>query len=45
MLQIKNLDITLIKDDRKLLENFNLALNPGDKVGLIGEEVMASRFF
>lgn len=38
MLQIKNLDITLIKDDRKLLENFNLALNPGDKVGLIGEE-------
>lgn len=38
MLQIKNLDITLIKDDRKLLEKFDLALNPGDKVGLIGEE-------
>ena len=38
MLQIKNLDINLIKDDRKLLENFDFALNPGDKVGLIGEE-------
>lgn len=38
MLQIKNLGINLIKDDRKLLENFDLALNPEDKVGLIGEE-------
>ncbi len=38
MLQIKKLGINLIKDDRKLLENFDLALNPGDKVGLIGEE-------
>lgn len=38
MLQIKNLGINLIKDDRKLLENFDLALNSGDKVGLIGEE-------
>ena len=38
MLQIKKLGINLIKDDRKLLENFDLALNPGEKVGLIGEE-------
>lgn len=38
MLQIKNLGINLIKDDRDLLKDFNLALNPGDKVGLIGEE-------
>lgn len=38
MLQIKNLDINLIKDDRELLKDFDLALNPGDKVGLIGEE-------
>ena len=38
MLQIKNLDIDLIKDDRKLLKDFDLALNLGDKVGLIGEE-------
>ena len=38
MLQIKKLGINLIKDDRKLLENFDLALNSGDKVGLIGEE-------
>lgn len=38
MLQIKNLGINLIKDDRELLKDFDLALNPGDKVGLIGEE-------
>lgn len=38
MLQIKNLGINLIKDDRKLLKDFDLVLNPGDKVGLIGEE-------
>ena len=38
MLQIKNLGINLIKDDRDLLKDFDLALNPGDKVGLIGEE-------
>ena len=38
MLQIKKLGIDLIKDDRKLMEDFDLALNYGDKVGLIGEE-------
>ncbi|WP_296112606.1 ATP-binding cassette domain-containing protein [uncultured Anaerococcus sp.] len=38
MLQIKNLDINLIKDDRLLLKDFDFALNPCDKVGLIGEE-------
>ena len=38
MLQIKNLGINLIKDDRDLLKDFDLTLNPGDKVGLIGEE-------
>ena len=38
MLQIKNLGINLIKDDRDLLKDFDLAINPGDKVGLIGEE-------
>ena len=38
MLQVKKLGINLIKDDRKLLEDFDLALNPGDKIGLIGEE-------
>lgn len=38
MLQIKNLGINLIKDDRDLLKDFDFALNPGDKVGLIGEE-------
>lgn len=38
MLQIKNLDINLIKDNRSLLKDFDLAINPRDKVGLIGEE-------
>lgn len=38
MLQIKNLGINLIKDDRDLLKDFDFALNQGDKVGLIGEE-------
>lgn len=38
MLQIKKLGINLIKDDKDLLKDFDLALNPGDKVGLIGEE-------
>lgn len=38
MLQIKNLDINLIKDGRLLLKDFDLALNMGDKIGLIGEE-------
>lgn len=38
MLQIKNLGINLIKDDRDLLKDFDFSLNPGDKVGLIGEE-------
>lgn len=38
MLQIKKLGINLIKDDRDLLRDFDFSLNPGDKVGLIGEE-------
>src|SRR5699024_9731712 len=38
MLQIKNLAINLIKDDRDLLKDFDFVLNQGDKVGLIGEE-------
>ena len=38
MLQIKNLTITHKKDNRVLLDNFNLVLNDGDKCAIIGEE-------
>lgn len=38
MLQIKGLTITMRKDLRTLIENLNLALNPGDKLAVIGEE-------
>lgn len=38
MLQIKNITITHKKDNRVLLENFNLVLNNGDKCAIIGEE-------
>lgn len=38
MLQVKNLTITHRKDNRVLLKNFNLVLNDGDRVAIIGEE-------
>ena len=38
MLQVKNLTITHRKDNRVLLDNFNLVLNDGDKCAIIGEE-------
>lgn len=38
MMQIKNLTIYHVKDDRKLLDNFNITLNAGDKAAIIGEE-------
>lgn len=38
MLQIKDLTIRLIEDDRIIIKDFDLTLNKGDKVGLIGEE-------
>ena len=38
MLQIKNLTITHIKDNRILLEDLSFTLNPGDKAAIIGEE-------
>ena len=38
MLQIKNLTITHIKDNRVLLENISFTLNSGDKMAIIGEE-------
>ena len=38
MLQVKNLTITHKKDNRVLLEKFNLILNNGDKCAIIGEE-------
>ena len=38
MLQIKNLTITHIKDNRILLEKLSFTLNAGDKMAVIGEE-------
>lgn len=38
MLEIKDLTITLIQDDRIILKDFDFTLNAYDKVGLIGEE-------
>jgi len=38
MLQVKNLTITHKKDNRLLLDKFNLILNEGDKCAIIGEE-------
>lgn len=38
ILQINNLTITLKKDLRTILKDFSFALNPGDKVVVIGEE-------
>ena len=38
MLQIKNLTITHVKDNRVLLEDLSFSLNAGDKAVIIGEE-------
>lgn len=38
MLQVKNLTITHLKDNRVLLEDFSLIINKGDKVAIVGEE-------
>lgn len=38
MLQVKNLTITHLKDNRVLLKDFNFILNAGDKAAIIGEE-------
>lgn len=38
MLQINDLTITHIKDQRVILKDFNLVLNDGDKAVIIGEE-------
>ena len=38
MLQIKNLTITHLKDNRVLLKDFSLTVHKGDKVAIIGEE-------
>ncbi len=38
MLQIKNLNITHLKDNRVLLQDLSFTLNNGDKAAIIGEE-------
>jgi len=38
MLEIKNLNVMLCQNDRKIIDNFSFALNKGDKAAVIGEE-------
>lgn len=38
MLQIRDLSISMRKDLRPLIEGFSFALNPGDRVAVVGEE-------
>ena len=38
MVQVKNLTIRHRKDNRVLLEDFSMVLNPGDKAAISGEE-------
>lgn len=38
MLQIKNLTLIHQKDLKTIIENFSCSINPGDKIGIIGEE-------
>lgn len=38
MLQVKNLTITHLKDNRVLLKDFSLTINAGDKAAIVGEE-------
>ena len=38
MLDIKNLTITMNKDNRELVRDLSFTLNPGDKAAIIGEE-------
>jgi len=38
MLECSNVSITLMRDGRTLVENFNFVLNKGDKAVIIGEE-------
>ena len=37
MLQAKNVNLYLLKDDRLLLENFSFSLGENDKAVIIGE--------
>lgn len=38
MLEIRDLTITLTRNGRNLVENFNFVLRPGDRAAIIGEE-------
>ena len=38
MLELKNISLSLLINDRKLIEGFNFTLNRGDKAVIIGEE-------
>ncbi len=38
MLELKNINITLSRDGRQIIDNFSFTLNQGDKAVIIGEE-------
>lgn len=38
MLELKNINITLLRDGRQIIDNFSFSLNSGDKAVIIGEE-------
>jgi len=38
MIEIKNVTILMIKDNRTIIKDFHFTLQPGDKIAIIGEE-------
>ncbi len=38
MLELKNISIKLLQNDRLIIDDFNFVLNSGDKAAIIGEE-------
>lgn len=38
-------DLTLEQDGKKIIDNFNLRVNKGDKIGFIGNEIAITKFF
>jgi len=43
ILNIENL--TVVENDKKLLDNLNFRVNKGDKIGFIGNEIAITKFF
>ena len=38
MIEIKNVTILMVKDNRTIIKDFHFTLQPGDKIAIIGEE-------